>query len=119
MNPALVFDWGKFAPDRQGSSREPPSQIDEVCSVLLESLKDGVQTYWQEMRAAQQVLAQAAEEFDGEDPLLPDLRGILDSVRKELEDLHEKAKRDIESLELPDPDEEVLTRVRSLLDSGD
>ncbi len=119
MNPALVFDWGKFAPDRQGSSREPPSQINEVCSALLESLKDGVETYWREMRAAQQVLAQAAEEFDGEDPLLPELRGVLDWVQRELEDLHEQAKRDIEPLELPEPDEEVLARVRSLLDSGD
>ncbi|MCH7891116.1 MAG: hypothetical protein IH921_06395 [Gemmatimonadetes bacterium] len=115
MNSALVFDWGKFAPDRQGSSRGPPSQIDEACIALLESLKEGVETYWQEMRAAQRVLAQAAEEFDGEDPLLPKLRGVLDGVQKELEDLHEQAKRDIEPLELPEPDEEVLARVRSLV----
>ncbi len=115
MNPALVFDWGKFAPDRHGSSREPPSQIDETCSALLKSLKDGVETYWQEMRASQQVLAEAAEEFDGEDPLLPDLRGVLDGIQKELEDLHEQAKRDIEPLELPEPDENVMARVRSLV----
>ncbi len=115
MNPALVFDWGKIAPDRHGSSREPPSQIDEACSALLRSLKDGVETYWQEMRASQQVLAEAAEEFDGEDPLLPDLRGVLDGVQKELEDLHGQAKRDIEPLELPEPDEELLARVRSLV----
>ena len=31
------------------------------------------------------------------------------------EDLHEQAKRDIEPLELPEPDEEVLARVRSLV----
>jgi len=74
-----------------------------------------VETYWQEMRASQQVLAQAADEFDGEDPLLPKLRGVLDGVQKELEDLHEQAKRDIEPLELREPDEEVLARVRSLV----
>jgi hypothetical protein len=67
------------------------------------------------MRDAQRVLAQAAEEFDGEDPLLPELRGVLDGVQKELEDLHEQAKREIEPLELPEPDEEVLARVRSLV----
>ncbi len=115
MNPALVFDWGKFAPDQQGSSQESPSHIDQACNALLESLKEGLETYWREMRAAQRVLAEAAEEFDGEDPLLPKLRGVLDGVQKELEDLHEQAKRDIEPLELPEPDEEVLARVRSLV----
>ena len=114
-NSALVFDWGKFAPDRHGSSQQPPSRIDEACDALIATLKEGVETYWREMRAAQRVLAQAAEEFDGEDPLLPKLRGVLDGIQKELEDLHEQAKRDIEPLELAEPDEEVLARVRSLV----
>ena len=115
MHTSLVFDWGKFAPNRHRSSQESPSRIDEACDALIATLKEGIQKCWGEMRAAEQVLAQAAEEFDGEDPLLPELRSVLDGIREELSDLHEQAKQDIEPLELPEPDEEVLARVRSLV----
>lgn len=67
-----------------------------------------------EMRAAEQVLAEAAEGFDGEDPLLPAGRSVLDDIREELSDLHEQVKPHVGPFDLPDPDEETLGRVRKL-----
>ena len=67
------------------------------------------------MRASEQVLAEAGEEFDGEDPLLPAVRNVLDGIREELTDLHEQVQPHVGSFELAEPDEEVLARVRSLV----
>jgi hypothetical protein len=115
MHSALVFDWGKFAPNRHRSSQESPSQIDEACDALIATLKEGTQKCWGEMRAAEQVLAEAAKGFDGEEPLLPAARSVLDGIREELSGLHEQVKPYVGPFELPDPDEEVLARMRSLV----
>lgn len=115
MHSALVFDWGEFAPNRRRSSQGSPSRIDEACDALIATLKEGTQQCWGEMRAAEQVLVEAAEEFDGEDPLLPVARSVLDGIREELSDLHEQVRPHVGPFELPEPDEEVLARVRSLV----
>ena len=115
MHSALVFDWGKFAPNLHRSSQESPSQIDETCDALIATLKEGTQRCWGEMRATEQVLAEAAEGFDGEEPLLPVARSVLDAIREELSDLREQVKPHVGPFELPDPDEETLGRVRTLV----
>ncbi len=115
MHPALVFDWAKFAPNLRRSSQESPSQIDEACDALIATLKDGMQKCWGEMRAAEQVLAEAAERFDGEEPLLPVARSVLDGIREELSDLHEQVKPHVGPFEISDPDEETLGLVRTLV----
>ncbi len=115
MHSALVFDWGEFAPNRRRSSQGSPSQIDEACDALIATLKEGTQKCWAEMRAAEQVLAEAAEGFDGEEPLLPAARSVLDGIREELSDLHEQVKPHVGPFELPDPDEETLGLVRTLV----
>ncbi len=115
MHSALVFDWGKFAPNRHRSSKESPSRMDEACDALIATLKEGTQKCWGEMRAAEQVLAEAAERFEGEEPLLPAARSVLDGIREELSDLHEQVKPHVGPFELPDPDEETLGCVRKLV----
>ena len=82
---------------------------------MVATLKEGTRQRWGEMRAAEQVLAEAAEDFEGEDPLLPAARSVLDGIREELSDLREQVKPQVGPFELPDPDEETLGRVRTLV----
>ncbi len=46
---------------------------------------------------------------------MPAARNVLDCTREELSDLHEQVKLHVGPIELPEPDEEVLARVRSLV----
>jgi hypothetical protein len=62
--------------------------------------------------AAEMVLEEVAAEFDGEDPLLPLVRGVLDKTREDLVGLHPPLGfADIEA-ELPEPDEERVEFLR-------
>lgn len=66
---------------------------------------------WRELLAVETVVAEVAEEF-GEAPIIPDARGALDSVREALEDLRSGFQDEIEVV---DPDEEMLARVRQIV----
>ncbi len=66
-----------------------------------------------------EVAAEAAQEFDGEDPAVPEMRQVLDHCKEKLESLHEDAQRYTGPFELPSPTEEELTMVREIVERGD
>ena len=67
---------------------------------------------WQELRAAEVLLEEVAQEFDGEDPLLPPVREVLDKTRQDLAGLHPLLDFvDVEA-KLPEPDEERVEQLR-------
>ena len=86
---------------------------DEAMAALREKLREGVPWCWQELRAVETVLDEVAQEFDGEDPLLPPVREVLDKTREELVGLQHPLLDavDVEA-DLPEPDEERVTFLR-------
>ncbi len=52
---------------------------------------------WKSLRAVEVTVEEIEDEFDGEaGPSTPDIRGALDGIRKELEDLHEQVRLYVE-----------------------
>ena len=72
---------------------------------------------WQEVRAVEILLNDVAQEFDGEDPLRPLMRGILNGARKKLSDLHELLSA-IKPFELEEPDDDSMSLARTYFDKG-
>jgi hypothetical protein len=91
---------------------ERQERWDEAMAALRESLREGVPWCWQELRAVETVLAEVAEEFDGEDPLLPPVRSVLDKTHQELIDLHPLLDAVDAEVDLPEPDEERVEQLR-------
>jgi len=60
------------------------------------------------------VFEEAAAEFDGEDPVLPVVRRILEETRTEIEDLVEKVQGRVGAFDLSEPDEEELATLRKI-----
>ena len=96
---------GRRATERQ-------ERWDEAMAALRESLRDGVPRCWQEVRAVETLLEELAEEFNGEDPLLPPVREVLDKTRRDLADLHLLLDFVDAEAELPEPDEERVDFLR-------
>ncbi len=84
-------------------------------SVLCESLREGVPGCWQFLRAVESVLDEVAEDF-GDDPLLPDVRSVLDGTRKQLLGAHEGVDGYTGDFELSEPGEDELGKLKGFLD---
>jgi hypothetical protein len=91
---------------------ERQERWDEAMAGLAGSLREGVPWCWQELRAVETVLDEVAEEFDGEDPLLPQVREVLDKTRQGLLELHPLLGFVDVDADLPEPDEERLEFLR-------
>lgn len=111
---ALEPVFRRFCADHRWS-RETPSWGDQVADALSGSLRDGIEECWRSLGAIEVVTGEIAVEFDGEDPLLPDVRGILDDVRKELEELHPQVQAYVGEFALPEPDEDAMAVVRKIV----
>jgi hypothetical protein len=81
-------------------------------AALREQLREGVPWCWREVRAVETVLEEVAEEFGGEDPLLPPVREVLNKTRRDLADLHLLLDFVDAEAELPGPDEERVEFLR-------
>jgi len=90
---------------------ERQERWDEAMAALRESLREGIPWCWQELRAAEAVLDEVAEEL-GEDPLLPPVRQVLDKTRNDLVELHALLRFVDAEAELPEPDEERVEWLR-------
>ena len=83
-----VSSMQRFLEEELGRrTRESNERWDEAMVALAESLKEGVPWCWQEVRAAEAVPEEVAAESDGEDPLVPAVRRILDKTRQDLVEL--------------------------------
>jgi hypothetical protein len=94
---------------------DDPSQIDEIVMALKDTLRDGVQARWRELRATEVVVEEVAQEFD-EDPCVPVLRHEIDHCRSNLEELHRDLQSYLPPFELEEPGEEALALVRELVE---
>jgi hypothetical protein len=105
MQRLLEEELGRPVTERQ-------ERWDEPMAALAESLREGAPWCWQELRAVEMVLEEVAQEFDGEDPLLPPVREVLDKTRQGLLELHPLLDFvDVEA-DLPEPDEERVEFLR-------
>ena len=77
MDTLLQEKLGRRVTERQ-------ERWDEAMAALREQLREGVPWCWQEVHAVETVLEEVAAEFNGEDPLLPLVRGVLDKTREDL-----------------------------------
>ena len=105
MQRFLEEQLGRRVTDRQ-------ERWDEAMAALRQSLREGVPWCWQELRAVEMVLAEVAEEFDGEDPLVPAVREVLDKTRQDLVELHPLLSFVDVEVELTEPDEERVEFLR-------
>lgn len=95
--------------------RKERHRWDGVARALAQTLVTGIQVKWQELRAMELVLDEAAAEFGGEDVARPRLRNTLDTIRAMLVELHENTTQLVEPFELPEPDDDDLEYVRAVL----
>ncbi len=99
--------------DREGEAHS--ERGDRMWGVLVPGLKRRLLQYWADMRAIEIVFAQAVEEFDGEDPAIPEVRAILAWMRPELIELHKKLGTVYgEKFELPEPDDLMVEAIRRI-----
>jgi hypothetical protein len=91
---------------------ERQERWDEAMAALRQSLLEGVPWCWQELRAVEAVLDEVAQEFDGEDPLLPPVREVLNKTHQDLVELHPLLSFVDVQVDLPEPDEERVEFLR-------
>ena len=60
---------------------------------LLKGLAEGIAMRWSELGALDVLLAEIAEEVDGEDVLHPEARAVYDQTREQLQALHDSVTR--------------------------
>jgi hypothetical protein len=94
------------------------SEAGLLCSVA-EDIRRGLQGEaefrWQELRAVQAVWREVREQFDGEDPCLPEVGARAEEVERGLKAVLEKASRGRRALE---PTEETLEAVRQRVEEA-
>jgi hypothetical protein len=67
------------------------------------------------VRAIEVGVQEVAEEFDGEDPMQPDVRAILDGCLGSCRDLRDEMAA-FAAIELPEPSEDDVAQVRLLIE---
>jgi hypothetical protein len=95
------------------------SRIDPAVDANKEALREGLPGVWSHLRAADLVIGEIAPDFDGEDPARPELRHILDHGLARLKEFQEQVELYVGPLELPEPDEELLAKLRRLVRGDD
>jgi hypothetical protein len=75
---------------------------DEMVRAVLSGIKQGLEQHWCELRSIEIALAEVAGEFDGEDPLQPDVRALLDDCLATCTTLRDQV-ADYVAIELPGP----------------
>ena len=108
--------FGGSRPPREGTR----SVREELWDAHVDRLRDGLVSRWAEMRAAEEVLAEVAVEFESEDPALPDVRAILASIRSDLMELREQLSAHAGAIDLPaDVDQELVIKLRYIAGVAD
>jgi hypothetical protein len=98
------------------SSAHPDSWL-AVTEDMFQRLRVWLVSLWQELSAIDVIVDEVAQEFEGEDPLLPVMRGVMEKARRDLVLLRE-AFNQHESVELPEPDDGAMELARTYFDSG-
>jgi nitrogenase molybdenum-iron protein alpha/beta subunit len=83
---------------------------------MSQDIREGVAHLWDEVNAIDVALGEVAKEFDGEDPLRPVMRGVLENARRDLSLLHEFFSGK-EAVAVTQPSDEALQLAR-IFDKG-
>lgn len=102
--------------NRQLGSPEPEGTLDQCVDLQKTILREGIQQRWRELQAVNAVVAEVAEKFDGEDPTIPKVRGMLEGVEERLREVHEGLLDYAERFDLPEPGEDLLAEVRGIME---
>lgn len=94
-----------------------PSEIDKLVTVHKERLRAGIDEHWAKLCAVQQVALEVAQEFDGEDPALPEMRHVLDHCEEKLKELYQETQRYTGPFDLAEPAEDEVAWVRQLVEA--
>jgi hypothetical protein len=87
----------------------------ELARAVALGLRDTLLQHWRECGAIDVVVEEAREEFDGEDPLHPDVRRLLDTAKATLLDAHAGFEPYVGGILLPEPGEDEVALVRRLV----
>lgn len=90
-------------------------RAEQLCDLLAEKLRAGISLRSQELDALDVVLGEIAEEFDGEDPIKPSVRAIVEETRVELERLRRDAKQYLGGSDTEDRTNEQVAALRRLV----
>ena len=107
--------------DAGDADAEPPEHggLPRAFAVLVKRrLIEGLREAWQELRGLEHEVAAVAGELHGDDPLLPDLRAVLDDARSRFKPIAEGSWKEAIG-ELPEPDVEYRKRVARLFRPDD
>jgi hypothetical protein len=96
------------------TSKKKPARCKGLEEALCYALRRDMRARWIELRAVETVLKEVAGEFDGEDPADPTIRDMLEDMRRELEELAETLQVRIGKLDLPEPNDDLLTKLRTV-----
>lgn len=102
--------WGN------GRSEDEDRRAGEICELLADQLRTGVSLRAQELEALDVVLREVAERFDGEDPIKPAARELIEATRDHLETLIEDVDRYLGGLDRGEPSEEQIAFLRRLIE---
>ena len=81
------------------------------------ALREELVLLWQDLRAIDSVVSGVSLEFDGEDPLRPVMRGIVEKTRGSLTQLHEFLSLR-GPFDLPEPDDDALELAETYFENG-
>lgn len=95
-----------------------PGYGDEMARAVAFGLRDTLLQHWREVRAIEVVVEEAAAEFNGEDPLHPDVRRQLDEAKATLLDVHAGFEPYVGGLPLVEPSEDDVELVRKLVNKA-
>jgi hypothetical protein len=96
-----------------GNSTFPNERAEEIGEALLNGLVEGIGMRWRELGALDVLLAEIAEEVDGEDVLHPEAREVYDRTREQLQALHASVTRYGGTCELQEPTVEDVEALRA------
>ncbi len=88
---------------------------DLIAGGLIETVRAAWPQRWRELRAAEVVADEVADELDGEDPLHPEVRELLAQSRSQLLDLHKKLAPYTGPLPQEEPDDALVDRLRKIV----
>jgi hypothetical protein len=102
---------------RKKASVTVPQFLAAVAEDLRREVHEGLVLRWQEIRAVEVVWDEVALEFDGEDPVAPELRAKAAEVKTALLDLNRRISG-ARARTLPEADKAAITRMRELVDEA-
>lgn len=88
----------------------------ELAPVVAVACRSAVKETWRELRAIDLQIDEMTEELDGEDVLQQRVREELDETKESLLDLHERLPKYTGPFELPEPNDEIESMVRRIVD---